>query len=100
MIQVYFLLWVMCQITGLKPGKANLKIVNAHIYENQLPFVEEQLKREPYPSPKLIYTGEEPITYESLIGDDSLDSERWLHPKDFKVEGYQYHPAIQYPFTV
>ncbi|WP_418138367.1 thymidylate synthase [Marinomonas sp. RS-M-Aa-14] len=36
MVQVYVLLAIVAQITGKKPGKAFHKIVNAHIYEDQL----------------------------------------------------------------
>ncbi|MCC5853921.1 MAG: thymidylate synthase, partial [Alkalimonas sp.] len=28
------------------------------------------------------------------------DLETWVTLDDFKVEGYQCHPAIQYPFSV
>lgn len=53
-VQVFALLSIVAQITGHKPGKAYHKIVNAHIYEDQLPLMQEvQLKREPFPSPKL-----------------------------------------------
>ena len=44
----------MAQITGKKAGKAYHKIVNAHIYEDQLELMRDvQLKREPFPLPKL-----------------------------------------------
>ncbi|HLU15372.1 MAG TPA: thymidylate synthase, partial [Burkholderiaceae bacterium] len=53
MVQVYFFLAVMAQITGHKPGLAFHKIVNAHIYEDQLDLMKNvQLKRNPYPSPQ------------------------------------------------
>ena len=40
-IQIAWLLMVMAQITGLKPGKAYHKIVNAHIYANQLDLMRD-----------------------------------------------------------
>ncbi len=41
----------MARISGHKAGKAYHKIVNAHIYENQLPLMRDvQLKREPFAS--------------------------------------------------
>lgn len=45
----------MAQITEVKkPGYAFHKIVNAHIYEDQLELMRDvQLKREPLPLPKL-----------------------------------------------
>ncbi len=53
-IQVFTFLALMAQITGNKAGRAYHKIVNAHIYEDQLALMRDvQLKREPYASPKL-----------------------------------------------
>ena len=55
LLQVFVLLALVAQITGHKPGKAYHKIVNAHIYDDQLELMRDvQLKREPFPSPKLI----------------------------------------------
>ena len=52
-IQVFTFLALMAQIAGKKPGKAYHKIVNAHIYEDQLELMRDvQLKREPFPLPK------------------------------------------------
>jgi thymidylate synthase len=53
-LQVFTLLKLMAQITGKQPGHAYHKIVNAHIYEDQLELMRDvQLKREPFPSPGL-----------------------------------------------
>lgn len=92
MVQVYFLLAIMAQITGHKPGVAYHKIVNAHIYEDQLELMRDvQLKRAPYPSPKLIINPDIK-TLEDL--------ETWVTVDDFSVEGYQHHDPINYPFSV
>ncbi|QLB14193.1 thymidylate synthase [Mannheimia granulomatis] len=92
MIQCYTFLALMAQITGNKAGKAYHKIVNAHIYEDQLELMRDvQLKREPLVAPKLIINPD----IKSLE-----DLETWVTLADFKVEGYEYHPAIQYPFSV
>lgn len=91
-IQVFTLLALMAQITGHKAGKAYHKIVNAHIYEDQLELMRDvQLKREPYPSPKLHINPD----IKSLE-----DIETWVTLNDFEVEGYQYHEPIAYPFSV
>jgi thymidylate synthase len=91
-VQVFFLLKIMAQISGLKPGKAYHKIVNAHIYEDQLELMRDvQLKREPYPSPQLHINPE----IKSLE-----DLETWVSLDDFRVEGYQFHEPIAYPFSV
>lgn len=92
MVQVYFFLVIMAQITGHKPGKAYHKIINAHIYEDQLALMRDvQLKREPYPSP-VFKINPDIKTLEDL--------ETWVTTDDFSVEGYQYHDPIKYPFAV
>lgn len=91
-IQVFTLLALMAQITGHKAGIAYHKIVNAHIYEDQLELMRDvQLKRKPYPLPTL------------HINPDIKcleDIETWVTLEDFEVEGYQYHEPIAYPFSV
>ncbi len=92
MVQVYFLLAIIAQITGNRAGQAYHKIVNAHIYEDQLELMQSvQLKREPFPAPKLIINPE----IKSLE-----DLETWVTLDDFTVEGYQHHEPIKYPFSV
>jgi thymidylate synthase len=91
-VQVFFFLAIMAQITGLKAGTAYHKIVNAHIYEDQLELMRDvQLKRKPFASPKLIINPD----IKSL-----KDLETWVTMDDFKVEGYESHDAISYPFAV
>lgn len=91
-IQVFVLLALIAQITGNKPGKAYHKIVNAHIYEDQLELMRDvQLKREPFESPKLHINPK----IKSLE-----DIETWVTLDDFEVIGYQSHDAIKYPFSV
>lgn len=90
-IQVYTLLALMAQITGHKPGKAYHKIVNAHIYEDQIDLMKEQVTREPFESPKLIINP----NIKTLE-----DLETWVTLDDFNVEGYKHHDPIAYPFSV
>lgn len=92
MVQVYFFLAIMAQITGHKAGKAYHKIVNAHIYEDQLELMRDvQLKREPLALPTL-NINPDIKTLEDL--------ETWVTTDDFEVVGYDSHPAIAYPFSV
>lgn len=90
-VQCFVLLALIAQITGHKAGKAYHKIVNAHIYENQLSLLKEQLGREPFASPKL-HINPAIKTLE--------DIENWVTTDDFTVTDYQCHPAISYPFSV
>ncbi|KZN65629.1 thymidylate synthase [Pseudoalteromonas luteoviolacea CPMOR-1] len=91
-IQVFTLLKLVAQITGLEAGKAFHKIVNAHIYEDQLELMRDvQLKRTPFESPQL-HINPNIKTFEDL--------ETWVTLDDFEVTNYQHHDAIQYPFSV
>ncbi|MEQ8289585.1 MAG: thymidylate synthase [Gammaproteobacteria bacterium] len=91
-LQVFLLLKLMARITGHKPGMAYHKIVNAHIYEDQLALMRDvQLKRKPYPSPALEINPD----IKSLE-----DIETWVTLDDFEVKGYQHHDPIDYPFSV
>ncbi len=91
-VQVGWFLMIMAQITGLKAATAYHKIVNAHIYEDQLTQLRDvQLKREPFPSPKLkINPGIKTLE----------DLETWVTLDDFELVGYEHHPAIKYQFSV
>ena len=91
-IQVFVLLALMAQITGKIPGLAYHKIVNAHIYEDQLELLRTvQLKRTPFASPQLHINPD----IKSL-----KDIETWVSMDDFEVKGYAHHEAITYPFSV
>jgi len=91
-IQGFALLALIAQITGKTPGLAYHKIVNAHIYEDQLELMRTvQLKRAPFASPLLHINPD----IKSL-----KDIETWVSMDDFEVEGYEHHEAIAYPFSV
>ena len=91
-VQVYVLLALVAQITGHKAGKAYHKIINAHIYEDQLELMRDvQLKREPFPSPTLKINP----NIKSLE-----DLETWVITKDFALSGYEFHEPISFPFSV
>ncbi len=91
-VQVFFFLKLMAQITGNRPGVAYHKIVNAHIYEDQLELMRDvQLKREPYSPPKLHINPK----IKTL-----KDVETWVTMDDFEVTDYQHHEPITYPFSV
>jgi thymidylate synthase len=91
-IQVFTLLALIAQITGKTPGIAYHKIVNAHIYEDQLDLMRTvQLKREPFQPPQLH------INFDIKTLEDI---ESWVTLDDFTVEGYRHHDPIVYPFSV
>jgi len=91
-VQVGWLLMIMAQITGHKAAKAFHKIVNVHVYEDQLELLRDvQLKREPYPQPTLKINPK----IKSL-----KDLETWVTVDDFELVDYQHHPGIKYEFAV
>jgi thymidylate synthase len=93
MPQTVFLLRVVAQITGLIPGKVFHKLVNCHIYEDQIDLMRVQIERSPYPEPTFHIS-------EKIKGLSDLES--WVDPREsthFWIEGYEHHPHIDYPFS-
>lgn len=78
---------MMAQVTGLKPGDFVHTFGDAHIYNNHVEQVEEQLSREPLPLPTLHLNPA--IT---SIFDFTFD--------DIELKDYQSHPAIKAPIAV
>ncbi|MBD3329891.1 thymidylate synthase [Candidatus Dojkabacteria bacterium] len=81
------LLSMVAHVTNKKPKEFVHVIGDAHIYKNHKDAALEQLKRKPYPLPKL-----------------------WLNPeikdiddftiKDIKIKGYKHHPKLNMPVVV
>jgi len=90
-VQVFTFLALMARITGHKAGTAYHKIINAHIYEDQLELMKGQVKREPFASPQL-HISDKIQTLEDL--------ETWVSMDDFSISGYECHEPIKYPFSV
>jgi len=91
LVQTYFFLQLMAQITGNKPGKVYHKIVNAHIYEDQYELAQVEASRIPFDPPTMTINPRIK-TLEDVETIFTLD--------DVTVENYQHHPAIKYPFSV
>lgn len=91
MPQTVFFLRLMAQITGLKAGLVFHKMINLHIYEDQVELMKLQLSRKPYDEP-------------SLIIDDSFKTLDDLNKFDARIHtkllNYESHPKIDYPFSV
>ena len=87
-IASYALLVLMiAKVTGLKPGEFVHTLGDAHLYLNHLDQVDEQLKREPFPLPK--------VTISRDIK-NVLD----LEYDDFSLEDYESHPHISAPIAI
>ena len=76
------LTYILANMTGICPGKINIVIGDAHIYENHIEQVKTQLKRCPYKFPKLLI--------KKKIND--IDS---LTYDNFEIDEYTCHPGIK-----
>lgn len=84
LIQYSALLLALAQVCGCEPGTLIHVPADAHIYCDQVPAVEEMLKREPRPLPTLGLT-EEGKRLTDLFA---------FRKEHFKISGYNPHPAI------
>jgi len=81
------LLCMVSQVVGLEPGEFMHTLGDAHIYHNHFEQVREQLKRKPYPLPKLWLNPEI-----KDIDDFEMD--------DIKLIDYKHHPHIKAEMAV
>lgn len=95
-VQTYFLLAIFAHITGQKPGKAKHCSDNCHIYEDQYEVLMEhkQHERIPFDAPRLWISPE----IDSLEALETFDMDKF--DDYFKLDGYESHAAINYPFAV
>ena len=80
------------RLTGYTPRWFTYFIGDAHIYENHMDMVQEQLKREPFPAPKLMISDRVPSFAET--GKYQPEWLELVEPSDFSLEGYQHHAPI------
>ena len=78
---------ILAQILGVKPGEFVHTFGDAHIYENHIEQVKEQLTREPKPLPS--------ITIDAAV--KKLDDFR---PEHVTLENYDPHPGLKGELTV
>jgi thymidylate synthase len=92
------LLTLVGRLTGYTPRWFNYFIGDAHIYENHLDMLNEQLKRKPLAAPKLVLSDRIP----DFAKTGKYEPE-WLEkvePGDFVLEGYEHHPPLTAPMAV
>ena len=88
-----FLLKLMAKITGNVPDKVYHKIVNVHVYEDQVEALEEQLSRIPLDIYPKLEISDWVTCLEDVIGNDK-------HAREyFTLTGYEHQGKIAFPFT-
>jgi thymidylate synthase len=80
------LLHLLAKETGLEEGKLVGFLGDTHIYKNHIPGLKEQLKREPFPLPKI-----KTENFTSIFD--------WKYT-DTKVINYKHHPRIKFKIAV
>ena len=88
-VQYAVLVHLLAQVTGYKPGLLTVCISNAHIYENQVEGMKEQLSRrdKALPAPRLWINPEIKDFYKFTID-------------DIKLEEYEHLGKIEMPVSV
>ncbi|CAI8738219.1 MULTISPECIES: thymidylate synthase [Pseudomonas] len=92
------LLSLMGRLTGYTPRWFTYFIGDAHVYENHLDMLNEQLKREPLAAPKLVINDRVPEFAKTGVYEP-----QWLEkiePSDFSLEGYEHHAPMTAPMAV
>ena len=92
------LLHLMGRLTGYRPRWFTYFIGDAHIYENHVEMLQEQLRREPLPAPKLVISDRIPDY--AVTGRYAPEWLEQIEPSDFTLDGYVHHPALTAPMAV
>lgn len=86
--QYALLMHIMGHMVNMLPGTLTISSGDTHIYLNHMDAVDEQIKREPHPSPKL-----------RILGEPKLDPAdyNWA---DIELTGYTHHAPIKAEIAV
>jgi len=90
------LLEIIAKAVNMVPDELIGNLGDVHLYSNHLEQAKEQICREPYLLPKLVF-GKTDEFFNSLGEDLSLIGH--LDNTDFVIEGYQSHPTIKAPLS-
>lgn len=88
---------IMAHLTGYTPRYFTHFLADAHIYVNHLDQVREQIGRLPLPLPRLAIDARIPAYDGEDFHPESIDK---VAPEDFRLVGYNSHPAIRAPMAV
>jgi thymidylate synthase len=92
------LLSLIGRLTGYTPRWFTYFIGDAHVYENHLPMLTEQLDREPFALPRLVISDRVPEF--AKTGQYQPEWLELIEPGDFSLEGYEHHSPLTAPMAV
>ncbi|WP_103859947.1 thymidylate synthase [Burkholderia pseudomallei] len=92
------LLTLVGRLTGYTPRWFTYFIGDAHIYENQLGMLKQQLEREPFDSPRLEIA--ERVPEYAKTGQYEPQWLERIEPSDFTLVGYRHHEPLSAPMAV
>ncbi|MGZ3182457.1 MAG: thymidylate synthase [Telluria sp.] len=92
------LLHLVARLTGYTPRWFTYFIGDAHIYENHMDMLREQLTRTPLPAPRFVISERVPAL--AVTGNYEPEWLEKLEPSDFSLEGYEHHPPLTAPMAV
>jgi thymidylate synthase len=92
------LLHLVAHLTGYEARWFTYFIGDAHIYENHVEMLQEQLKREPYPAPRLAIS--ERVPAYARTGKYEPEWLEKVEPSDFSLVGYRHHAHLTAPMAV
>lgn len=92
------LLHLVGRLTGYEPKWFSYFIGDAHVYENHLPMLQEQLTREPLPAPRLLLSDRIPDY--AATGQYQPEWLERVEPGDFSLQGYRHHAHLTAPMAV
>ncbi|KAF5320489.1 hypothetical protein D9611_010747 [Ephemerocybe angulata] len=81
---------MIARVTDTDAHELIIQLGDAHVYKDHVDALEEQLKREPRPFPKLVWRRED-------VGKKGIEDFEYA---DFGVEGYEPHPSIAMKMSV
>ena len=90
------LLEIIAKAVNMVPDEIIGNLGDTHLYSNHVEQAREQIFREPFPLPKLVF-GKTDEFFKSLGEDLSLITH--LDNTDFVIENYQSHPTIKAPLS-
>jgi thymidylate synthase len=92
------LLHLVARLTGYQPRWFTYFIGDAHLYENHLDMVRQQLTREPLPAPKFVLSDRIPDF--ALTGKYEPEWLEKIEPSDFSLEDYHHHAPLTAPMAI